>query len=162
MKIDRLYTLSEFLNMQPLLISERTGISKPEHISSKNIDIYNTESLYAYGRIQRYNDFLKQPLAKDMFINEIEHPSLQYSDPIHYESEMHEYLDAQKKVIFIEFKAVCVHNCAWSVCNGDHTVTVYDDWFIAYINNDTPNSLKTIHDLAEATKGQLKLKNFIL
>lgn len=118
MKIPRLYKLSQF-------IDEIT-------LDFKEDDHWMAE---AYLAIHRYNNFLKQPLTKDMFVCEIEEPTDSYNSEQYYGAEMDAYEAAQKKVIFED-----------------------EVWFY-YGVLGLIKSGKTIHDLAEATNGELKLKN---
>lgn len=71
MKVDKLYTLSQFIDLQQSIIGKETGITSPENLTANNVDRYNTASLHAYGRIKKYNNFLNRPLTRNMFINDL-------------------------------------------------------------------------------------------
>ena len=87
MKITKGYTLSQFVDKMYNLI----GI--------------NTE-IVGFDLICQYNDFLKQPLKKEMFVNEIEKPLAKDKDEhnsyngLRYVEWVKAYREAEKKVIF--------------------------------------------------------------
>jgi len=125
MKIDKLYTLSQFVDYvkQEISLSNR------------------------YLLIEKYNDFLKQPLTKEMFVNEIEKPfedDLKYqtvwlpdindfdTDYDAYNKDLKAWQEAEKKVIF----------------NIDE---------LEFYNDDMSNL--TMEDLAVYYDGELELKN---
>ena len=85
MKIDRLYTLSQFA----------------DYVDSISIQKLNTED--SYVAIFNYNKFLKQALKKEMFVNEILNPErlgMHYSDVESYNKDMLLFKEAVEKVIF--------------------------------------------------------------
>ena len=83
MKITKGYTLSQFVDKMYNLI----GI--------------NTE-IVGFDLICQYNDFLKQPLKKEMFVNELKMPCdmLFGENPVKYKFEREFFIEAEKKVIF--------------------------------------------------------------
>lgn len=114
MKIERLYTLSQFVD---------------EHAEK-------------WALVRKYNNFLKQGLTKDMFVNYMRCPIAPCEN---YQIKIKKFREAEANVIFEGFV-----ECG--------------DWFI---KNNPKNPIgiqlsqyKTLHDLAYATNGQLELKNF--
>ena len=92
--------------------------------------------------IIEYNNFLKKPLTKEMFVNELETPNIEnYATGKGYKLEYHEYLEkfeaAEKKAIF---KNDIIDSVGITIA-----------YFI--------NKGKTLQDLAEVTKGELELQN---
>jgi hypothetical protein len=153
MKLDRLLTLSQFVDY----------INKTRPFLS---DTPMSEEADNFATIVDYNNFLKQPLTKDMFVNPLSKPkgyhlyknatswALNTSEVI----DCKEYEKAEKKVIFEGFKK-SIH-FRFDVVNG---INIID-----FSNCDYPKltnynkTVKTLHDLAEATKGLLTTKNIEL
>lgn len=114
--------------------------------------------------IDQYNNFLKQTLIKDMFVNELDHPdqsvviwSCKHENSL-YNKQLKQYQEAEKKIIFESVTSVEEENIGLcKVYINDIKIAHYwkrdSTWLCLY---------KTLHDLAEATKGTLKLKNFVL
>jgi hypothetical protein len=136
MKLDRLYTLSQFVDKE----HEELG--------------WNTENVH------KYNTFLKQPLTKEMFVSSIEKPIQPENDSEkwyeYFRILLPKYNGAQAKVIFDGWEKddqdFYIH---------DNYVIDFDTYDYSYILfTDVPDSfgIKTLHDLAEATRGKLKLK----
>lgn len=123
MKIEKLYTLSQFVDL----------------IREKERD-WNTKRLAALLNIYHYNDFLKQPLKKEMFVNELHFPIVEmYDNGIDFEKDVSLFKEAEKKVIFdlgfnIHFESINEFRYADVICD-------------------------TLMELAEASEGELKLKN---
>lgn len=156
MKIEKLYTLSQFVDSQRAFVLNKTKIHSPKDVKSNNVDKFNDENLFAYGRILKYNEFLKQPITKDMFVNEFEYPDesligrfATYEEHNEFDNALEQWQQAEKKVLFKSIKPV---------------LGVSNDLFI------NPKSKKpfrdiaiedydSLQDLAEATNGELKLKN---
>ena len=146
MKLERLYTLSQFI----------------DYIDEAANELRITPDEFDY--IIKYNNFLKQPLTKEMFINPYGHER-----PINnrgflesdekYNERLNQWEEAEKKVIFKGWEITNINNYTWAAINESHTITLYQNYFIIYINDDTSKVAKTLHDLAEATKGELELKN---
>jgi len=145
MKIEKLITLSQFVDKYKELFYEED---------------FSVE-------IVAYNDFLKQPLTKEMFVNPFKKPEC-YIQPC--KSAYKEWQEAEKKVIFEncnvdhEDKIIFSGQIRKTIIkmktpelfihlrkSGKHQIEPIDDrnWI----------SIKTLHDLAEATNGQLTLKN---
>ena len=158
MEIDRLYSLSQFVDLQRIWLEESTGIKKPSDINADNVDDWNTKSIHAYGKINRYNNFLKQDIKKEMFVNDLEYPIdhdyLPYPEgtgkyPTEcYLTDKEEFRQAEKKVIFETLE--------------------YDFIFIGYVEVEDHefriveidlNDYGTLEDLANEPDSNLKLKN---
>jgi hypothetical protein len=128
MKIDRLYTLSQFVDLM---------YSLPENECSTPLSL---------DLIHYYNEFLKKPLKKEMFVNEITF-SYAYGKYTYYDSEgnfstLKSWEVAEKKVIFenlVDYPKIIVLE--------DYSIPI-----------ESMGEL-TLSDLAEKTNGQLKLKN---
>lgn len=146
MKIEQGYTLSQFVDY----CETQTAI----------------EMAISYMDIVKYNNFLKQPLSKEMFVNELKEPdAIDYVDTCdnktgtfdskNFDSDLNKWQEAEKKVIFK----------GWRHGQGD----IYNDK-MQIVYNVKSNSIfinhwifnPTLNDLFEATKGQLKLKNIEL
>jgi len=116
MKLEKLLTLSQFIDFMSI---------------NEEIDVEWHLSL-----IKSYNDFLKQPITKEMFVNQTENPirpELGYGDDINevacYNGMRIRWQEAEKKVIFDIRDLEALYNFG------------------------------TLHELAEATSGKLTLKN---
>ena len=160
MKIDRLYTLSQFVELVVKEISIKTGINLPGDINSGNVDEWSTMSLHALGDIRKYNNFLKQPLTKDMFVNDMKHPTLQYYDLMYYGCELDIWQEAEKKVIFKAMptnKKDCLNIIKDSVFSHFIGNKIYIENI--HINSGRMLRVNTISELSEVTKGKLKLNN---
>ena len=160
MKIDRLYTLSQFVELQQEIIKEKSNVYSHKDINSKTVDRYNDETIYAYGRIKRYNYFLKQPLTKDMFVNPIIKPVSNFDlDDIEL-LQFKEWQESEKKVIFEGFKNSQYY--AFNCHNDKIRVNFSNSDYIRYESMFTDDNkiIKNLYDLAEKTNGELKLKNF--
>jgi hypothetical protein len=161
MNIDRLYTLSQFIDYLKSLTTkefcELFGTEVPT-VREGVCGIYRVDAIQL-NLIKDYNTFLKQPLKKEMFVNEIEYPIDIYYRPDegcqkcpqeHYLSDLEEWQSAEKKVIFNE--------------NDWHYEQLFDRsvgiWIKDHFFNFKVNS--SLFDLAEKTKGQLKLNNISL
>ena len=154
MKINKLYTLSQFVDLQNLIMADETYITKPSDINSENIDNWNTATIHAFGRIQKYNDFLKQPLKKEMFGNELEIPLEMYYRPDEgcqkypqecYLSDLEIFKTAEKKVIFKDSSTLHEGGIACFKTEDDTFNIEISEW--------------TLHELAEKTNGELELQN---
>ena len=151
MIVDKLYTLSQF------------------------VDLINTSHGWQYRTgydglklIFKYNLFLKQPLTKDMFVCDLEKPlrdnfvyfgSISPMNLERYKEDLGKYEAAQKKVIFGGFMKSTKFK--YAVINGTHELAFDNAMFPRYVKygKNLISCTKTLHDLAEATNGELKLKN---
>ena len=121
MKIDRLYKLSQFVDYV-----------------TNNARITDDSLIY----IKEYNDFLKQPIKKEMFVNEILCPDAQdYNTESEYETDLKAWQEAEKKIIF---------DCYFRE-NGN----VFEIDKIEYVNSE----FDSLGSLSTMTNGNLKLKN---
>lgn len=149
MKIEKLYTLSQFID----LVASHDKDSKDDYYNNEIIikEAYGNGYLvapYILDKIIQYNEFLKQKLTKEMFVNEFEKPEkiehyLKYGQfGSLLQSEYQECLkwkEAEKKMIL-----------------GNNGIR----YFALMCNYQEEG--KTLHDLAERTNGQSKLKNIEL
>ena len=139
MKIDRLFTLSQFIDYLE-------NFTEKEIIKILGLDqrcmSYEIES-QLYNFVLSYNNFLKQPLRKEMFINEIEKPKISAyqnldgtNDISQFDNDFEEWQEAEKKVIFeeipVKHKAM-ISECIFQNCK--------------------------LEDVANYSNGQLELKN---
>lgn len=134
MKIDKLYTLSQFIDLM------RDWQYKPEMEDS--VDEFMIKKL---GLIIRYNKFIKQPLKKSMFVNGLEKPkSLETAEKyLKFEA----WQEAEKKVIFK----------GWEYESG----TFFNkEYMLDEIN--TINGHNTLEYLSGHFNGELELKNIEL
>ena len=156
MKIDRLMTLSQFVDY---VKENKHQIS--EDLRNKNIRITRSN---IYGWLlcffYKYNEFLKQSLKKEMFVNEIEKPKVftelgileqNIKEFVNIDSECEAWEEAEKKVIFEGLKYISnilywTKNNKESKVLGGHFAKIEDIHM-------------TLETLAEKTEGQLELKN---
>jgi len=154
MKIKKLYTLSQFIDYLE-------SFTEKEIIKILGLDqrcmSYEIES-QLYNFVFSYNDFLKQPLKKEMFVNEIEKPKiLAYqnldgtNDISQFDNDFEEWQEAEKKIMSDEVKLInqvlIWKSFEYKVLGGH-----FKSW-------DEVEKHMTLKDLAEKTNGQLKLKN---
>lgn len=142
MKIEKLITLSQY-------VSENSGFT---------IEPVKAE---VYEYIVRYNDFLNQPLTKDIFINPIEHPNKIKEDRSAetYNKLQKQWQEAENKVMFThDNHRICVHRY---YNMGDYRLFIDSNLKFNISNNSKigESTIETLHDLAEATNGTLTLKN---
>ena len=144
MKLEKLLTLSQFVD----LIIPNAGKTP-----------YRKTVL-----VKNYNEFLKQPLKKEMFVNEIKKPKIAMyqntdgtNDVFQFDSDFKAWQEAEKKVIFKGYKLI---NNGNTLENGKQDIYVFRDSSMMLKHNGVRSTgIKTIHDLAEATKGELELNN---
>lgn len=145
MKIEKLYTLSQFVDFleekMPFFDGESELLNCAEN----------------YRAIEKYNEFLKQPLKTEMFVNEIERTTWEDVDKIPLTSESKEaaycvlldiWRQAEKRVIFD-----LIDQKNYFHPNNHRSRFFFENWLL----NDF-----TLHNVAEGTKGNLNLKNVIL
>jgi len=128
------------------------------------VDLCNNDTILSpyelYNNIVEYNKFLKQPLKKEMFVNEVEKPNNNYPRTImggfNYEQNIEKWGEAENKVIFKGWKKSMYHRY----------IVVKGMVELDFSNADYPGFkcgfngvVKTIGDLFQATNGQLELKN---
>lgn len=136
MKIEKLYTLSQFVDLMGNSSQETNAIG------SSLINVLN------------YNKFLKKPLKKEMFINKCgDKPRNNF-----WAAVPDEYIDDIMKWEGYEEKMIFEGCFQWDEDFG-LMVRADDNEFEILIPDSEWIRLKTLHDLAEATNGELKLKN---
>ena len=160
MKIDKLYTLSQFI----------------EHLytndTSRAVNLEERKADY-FDRIVNYMQFLQQPLKKEMFVNEIEKPNIDdekymysehdntFCDNDWMNDDLKAWQEAEKKVIIYSDKVVegnITDNL--DVYIGKYIITFYDDGQISLsIDECQYVFIETLNDLSRLTNGELKLKN---
>jgi len=145
MKIEKLYKLSQFVDfVKSLEFDPYDGYS---------IDEFFVNNLKV---IHRYNEFLKEPIKKEMFVNELEKPNEddltshklpKYLLTENYIYDLELWQEAERKVIFKESEYL----------EDDRTINVEFgiNYQLSYWKDDNP----TLHTLAEATNGELELQN---
>ena len=131
MKIEKLYTLSQFV----------------DYLKDKDTNVLPTFDL-----VSKYNDFLKQPLKKKMFINDIEKPKLTDKQDILSEItnnlhviDINRWQESEKKIIFEGYIDKLNYWCSEKYHRID----------LKYVLKEYFN----LEVLAQQTNGQLKLKN---
>lgn len=130
MKINKLYTLSEFIDNIEILVP-------------------NPFWQMQLASIIRYNQFLKQPLIDSMFFNKFGHPTKEPTKPdysINPKTIWEDWNTEEKKIIFKGH----VDEMKYFVSNNGVPRQDMKYWLL----NDF-----TLYDLAEETKGELNLKN---
>jgi hypothetical protein len=132
MKLERLHTSRQFIDLQKI-----------------------TSDTSQLNRIYKYNDFLKQPVTKEMFVNTYKAPEpVKFGDTL--PAEMWE--EAEKKVIFKGWKSK-----GNNVLEHDKYILIYEKGYDMFklLNrrSDKWAEIRTLHDLAEATNGELEIQN---
>jgi hypothetical protein len=165
MEIKQLRTLSQFIDWI-IKTNWQELFSREEYMN-----YYDCQALLM---IKRYNDFFKQLLKKEQFVNEIDKPE-NYElwkegmvltsdlDSTIWYGKCEEYAKAEKKVIFEGEKTIHHSNCIEYKHTENVSIFHYPedekDWDILIFGVGYLNEIETLHDLAEATNGELKLKN---
>ena len=147
MEVKQLFTLSRFVEY---LYNEHPV---------KEGALLNAEKAERFDMIVNHMQFSKQQLTEEMFVNLVEYPIGMYYRPDEgvqkypqecYKHDMSKWIEAENKVIF---DTVSIENY--------FEMTIYD--FVhptkSPFNNISIKDFKSINDLAEATKEELKLKN---
>ena len=137
MKINKGYTLSQFVDIAAYEIAD---------IVAARFDV-----------VIKYNNFLKQPLKKEMFVSSIPNPTS--ADLEKYGENADTFIKAniisEKKVIFkgwnkMKYKGYYLQLGA----TGNNILSFETNNSMTYISEP-----KTIGDLFQATNGELELKN---
>ena len=160
MKLTKGYTLSQFIDK----ISNETDAGELELF----------EIVPEYYKIILYNDFLKQPLKKEMFVNEIEKPLAKDKDEhnsyngLRYVEWVKAYREAEKKVIFKGWHQSGLKTEVYIEINKElmYSIEFSQDGIIFYTNEPygclKSKNIKTISDLFQATNGELETQNINL
>lgn len=146
MKIIKLYTLSQFVDlMEKSTVAEMIELFGFQYHKLIPITIF------------KYNSFLKQPLKKEMFVNEFEQPiyvhcheGKEMATKI-LESMHMKWCEAEKKVIFKD-------NQIEGLCNSEFANPKNKLPF----RNTSIHDFETLHALAEYYEGGIELQNVIL
>lgn len=134
MKIEKLYTSSQLVEILR------------NKVVNENLDAFEAlDTAYKYG------NFLKQPRKKEMFVCEVEEPErfnydINHVGQVKYNDALNYYEQAQKKVIFEGWKE---RKWDGGIVFDNHELDIFIDI----------EEHKSLCDLAEETKGELKLKN---
>jgi len=159
MKIDRLYTLSQFDDYLKSLSKEEffklDNINKPLNWFS-DLEVEGLK----YNCFRRYKKRVLDSLTKDMFVNPIIKPVSNFDlDDIEL-LQFKEWQESEKKVIFEGFKNSQYY--AFNCHNDKIRVNFSNSDYIRYESMFTDDNkiIKNLYDLAEKTNGELKLKNF--
>lgn len=148
MKIEQGYTLSQFVDYA-------TSHNEEQWTCKEIIDFANSIDCYVGSeiatKIHDYNNFLKQPLSKEMFVNPVH-------DPMGFGQIFEEWQEAEKKVIFENSKLGWCEE-GLDVYEIDGFEIFYNHHTKKWFTSDEERELTCLGDLFEATKGQLKLKN---
>jgi len=158
MKIEKLYTLSQFVDYLDTL-----NIKDFSEITMYPITMTDMEWTSAcFHLTKKYNEFLKQPLKKEMFVNEIE-KSIRYYEFFNKASfgtftnkellKCNKYFEAEKKVIFEYFEL------------KNNSINYKDVVHVFWLDSITQlwklsNGMNTINDLSLLIySSNFKLKN---
>lgn len=160
MKIQKLYELGQFVDLmdetKPSELCEMFNLEKFEGLD---------EYYYSYEAISKYNDFLKKPLKKEMFVNPCEMPnkidydfnnknvcydSKGYPERC-YDYDLKQWQQAESKIIFKNVEVVDDN----IVLVGGKAFYFFEDGKVS-VNT---HMVKTLGDVARITKGELELKN---
>lgn len=142
MKIEKGMTLEQFVDYVD------------EYIS------YDNHQSLGFEFIKSYNNRLKEPLTKDMFVNPYEEPKKetyfvdgQFKER-YYLEDLETWQEAEKKVMFQDVRIEKIKSLRLcKIFAGNYKVA--HDWGSEIIFLD-----KTLGDLFRATNGELELKNF--
>ena len=155
MKIEKLYTVSRFvLLLDWMTTKEFCKVSgTPLPTTEGGASAFLAIDAIMFRLVKDYAKFLKQPLKKEMFVNELEIPLEMYYRPDEgaqkypqecYLTDRETFNRAEKKVIF-------------------EGITILDGDILELPNGAFNPYLEitgiTLNDLAEATNGELNLKN---
>ena len=134
MKLPRLFTPEQF----------RNHLKEKMQVASDSNNMVKAE---CWDLMDKYFDKIKGSLKKEMFVNEInkpKHSDYDISTELVYYQKFEAWQEAEKKVIFIPKKHIEL--------DGDGV------WFSGYFRGFGI----WLHDLAEATNGELELQNIEL
>ncbi len=139
MKLEKLYTLSQFVDyIWDYSLGDECG--HPE--------------LEKFILVKKYNNFLKQPFKKEIFVNELEKPrKLNIPEP-YLCTKMLAWQEAEKKVIFKNLKYINLQPSTTSNYWSLNGVKVMQESNTGYFVLNI-----TLSDLAEVTNGELKTIN---
>ena len=141
MKIDRLYKLSQFVDYV-----------------TNNARITDDSLIY----IKEYNDFLKQPIKKEMFVNDILCPDAQdYNTESEYETDLKAWEEAENKVIFKGWKTWVDGNNV-HFAKGSYKIEFRVNTIIGDYVRVNKHRCYSMNDLAKATNGELEIINLEL
>lgn len=129
MKLEKLLTLSQFV--------DNIKQTKYELNSEVSIETFFISNL---GYIYRYDDFLNQPLKKEMFANDIP-----VSIPFETSTDKDIWIEREKKVIFKDFSTLHKGGIACLKTENETYNIEISEW--------------TLYGLAQLTNGELELKN---
>jgi hypothetical protein len=148
MEIKQGYTLSQFVDK----VAETTN-------AVNLLSGYSDE----YQAIIIYNEFLKQPLKKEMFVNPI-YKELSFNK-VTGEYDI-EWQEAEKKVIFKGEKIVHNYSSIEYKHSDNYSVFYYPEaekeWDILIFGVGYLNELDTLGDLFQATNSELETQNIEL
>ena len=138
MKIEKLYTLSQFINW----------VDETDHYPFLGYD-------ERYFLILKYNDFLKQLLKKEMFVNLKEPNAKDFFVAEHlssmgnetYHEKLEKWQQAEKKVIF--------KKCEYYEDEKTINIKFINEYQFAYWKDDNP----TLQKIVKETNGELELQN---
>ena len=147
MKIEKLYTLSQFV----------------DHIGFGG-ELGTTKTL---AIIIKYNNFLKQPITKGVLVNGLVKPSCnnpKYLTPFggqlrenKYKEDAIAFRRAEKKVIF---KGAEATSKGYVVVIKNKYSLEFDRNYVLFTDRELYSAyIESLRDLAETTKGELELKN---
>lgn len=134
MKINRLYTLSQFVDL----------------VRSKGTNL-GDQLIYSY------NDFLKQEIKEEMFYNKVAKPN---PDQYMYDCKTMEvqnklHVEAQKKVVFEGFYKQWEGEGYYYDFKDGYLWKYGNAWCVGF--NGDEIDVKTLEDLANATNGELTI-----
>ena len=134
MKIEKLYTLSQFVDLM-----EQSTVGQMVAIFGKHYHKFIPITIF------KYNKFLKQPLKKEMFVNELEYPdkanydftdkNVTYNGKGYpercYDHDLKAWQEAEKKVIF---KGEFMHDDEFGIMikesDGEYALLIDEDCFL--------------------------------
>ena len=155
MKITKGYTLSQFVDL--VTIGNDDEFTNQEVIRHAEDSMETDMVACAVAElIKKYNDFLKQPLTKEMFVNDMRCPIAPCEN---YEVKVKRFREAEKKVIFEGFE----------VQNTDEWIRFYNGVRVYIPSTTNPHAFSyvfrdgieppTLAEVFEKTNGKLTLKN---
>lgn len=159
MKINKLYTLSQFVDL--VTQSKDNHFCNEEVVSHAEDNMETDLVVCAVAElIESYNNFLKQLIKKEMFVNRFKKPLECYSSiggsvERAYYKKMEWWEESEKKVIFEDVEILPYSNqtVLFDIfVNKKFIARTRGDETWAFNNN-------TLSDLAEMTKGELTLRN---
>jgi hypothetical protein len=145
----KLHTIGQMIDMQEDYISEMIK-------EAPSLDLLSR----FFNKVSSWNVLLKKEIKGEMFWNPFEKPEQEElkGDSLAYDEQYKEWEEAEKKVIFENVIVEPVGD-VWRI--GKYWMQSEKNGAIFLLDNETKEwiPIKTLHNLAEITNGEIELKN---